>query len=150
MKVSFLDSIVVMIVTGIIIAIGNAVGYKVSILGSIPGLVYLFLIILAGVAMTKAIPWKIPSIAWVTLIGILVTVPAFPLSKTIVEATGKVNLLATATPVLAYAGIALGKDMATLREMGWKIVVVSIFVFMGTFVGSAVIAHVILKMQGLI
>ena len=150
MKVSFLDSIVVMIVTGIIIAIGNAVGYKVSVLGSIPGLVYLFLIILAGVAMTKIIPWKIPSIAWVTLIGILVTVPAFPLSKTIVEATGKVNLLATATPVLAYAGIALGKDMATLREMGWKIVVVSIFVFVGTFVGSAVIAHVILKMQGLI
>ncbi len=150
MKVSFMDSVVVMIISGFIIAIGNMVGYKVDIMASVPGLVYLFLIILAGVAMTKIIPWKVPSIAYITLIGILVTIPAFPYSKIIVDATGKINLLATATPVLAYAGIALGKDMATLRKMGWKIVVVSIFVFTGTFVGSAVIAHFILKMQGLI
>ena len=60
----------------------------------------------------------------------------------------KVNFLALTTPILAYAGVALGKDLDMLKKTGWRIVVVSFVVFIGTYIGSAVIAQVVLKMIG--
>ena len=151
MKLSFSESILVLAVSGVIINIGNAVGAKVNFMESLPGLLILFGIIVAGMALGRLIPIRnFPDIGWMTLVGILISMPLFPYSSQVLEYTGKVNLLATATPVLAYAGIALGKDMGLLRKVGWKIAIVSIFVFIGTFVGSAVIAHLVLKLQGLI
>ncbi|HIT03733.1 MAG TPA: DUF340 domain-containing protein, partial [Candidatus Caccocola faecipullorum] len=40
-----------------------------------------------------------------------------------------------------------GKDIDALKSQGWKIVVVGLFVFVGTFIGSAVIAEVVLRMM---
>ena len=151
MKLSFSESILVLAVSGVIFNIGNAVGAKVNFMESLPGLLILFGIVAAGLALGRLVPIRnFPDIGWMTLVGILVSMPLFPYSPQVLEHTGKINLLATATPVLAYAGIALGKDMGLLRKVGWKIAIVSIFVFIGTFVGSAVIAHLVLKLQGLI
>ena len=151
MKTSFMDCVLALIISGIIISLGNAVGAKIGVMESLPGILILFGVIVAGLAIGRLIPIKnFPDIGWMTLVGILISMPIFPYSKQVLEYTGKVNLLVTATPVLAYAGIALGKDIGLLKQVGWKIVIVSLFVFIGTFVGSAVIAHIVLKMQGLI
>jgi hypothetical protein len=40
--------------------------------------------------------------------------------------------------------------IAELKKLSWKLVVVAIFVFIGTFFGSAIIAQIILKLQGII
>jgi hypothetical protein len=68
----------------------------------------------------------------------------------IVAYTQKIQFLALATPVLAYAGIAIGKSWDDFTKLGWRSIVVSLFVMFGTFIGSAVIAQMILKMQGII
>ena len=60
----------------------------------------------------------------------------------------KVNFLALTTPILAYAGIGIGKDMDAFLKSGWRIFIVACAVFFGTFLGSAIIAEVILKMLG--
>lgn len=153
MKYKLPDYIFLLCVSGIMINVGNALGYKINMVESIPGILILLGIILAGVAIHLAMPGKLksfPIIGWITLVGVLLTVPGSPVSAVIVEQTSKINLLATATPVLAYAGISLGKDMAKLKQVGWKIAVVAILVFGGTFLGSAVVAHTVLKLQGLI
>ena len=38
--------------------------------------------------------------------------------------------------------------MEAFKKSGWKIVVVGVFVFLGTFLGSAVVAEVVLRIQG--
>jgi len=52
------------------------------------------------------------------------------------------------TPILAYAGVAIGKDLDAFAKTGWRIVVLSCSIFIGTYVGSAVIAQLILKAMG--
>jgi putative effector of murein hydrolase LrgA (UPF0299 family) len=61
---------------------------------------------------------------------------------------GKVNFLALTTPILAYAGVGIGKDINTLKQTGWRIVVVSLVVMASTFISSAAISNVVLKMLG--
>jgi putative effector of murein hydrolase LrgA (UPF0299 family) len=49
---------------------------------------------------------------------------------------------------LAYAGVAIGKDLDDFAKSGWRIVVVACVVFIGTYIGSAIIAQAILKYLG--
>lgn len=59
----------------------------------------------------------------------------------------KVSFLALATPILAYADIYTVKNLDALKKTGWRIVVLALFVMMGTYIVSAVIAEVILRLM---
>jgi len=50
--------------------------------------------------------------------------------------------------MLAYAGVSIGKDLDAFAHSGWRNVVLSCVIFVGTYLGSAVIAQVILKYLG--
>ncbi|GKT29738.1 hypothetical protein ADUPG1_001261, partial [Aduncisulcus paluster] len=56
--------------------------------------------------------------------------------------------LALTSPILAYAGVSIGKDLDTFKKSGWRIVIVSIFVMVSTYIGSAAIAQSVLKFMG--
>lgn len=98
----------------------------------------------------KVLPGSIPSVAYVALVGVLVSMPWIPGSSFIVEMTSEVNLLALTTPILAYAGIAIGRSWADFVKLGWRSIVVAMCVMLGTYIGSALIAEVILRFQGII
>ncbi|SDJ90930.1 hypothetical protein [Natronincola ferrireducens] len=142
--------IILLLIIGIMALLGNYIGYGEAIAASIPGMIILILISLAGMILAKIIPINIPSIAYIGIIGMVLTIPGVPFSETVVAYTQKVQFLALATPVLAYAGIAIGKSWNDFTKLGWKSIVVSLFVLFGTFLGSAVIAQIILKSQGII
>ncbi len=144
----FKDSIIVLLITAGISVIGNYVGYKVNIIEAIPGTLILVLIAAAGIALAKIIPWKIPSVAYIVTLSTILTVPGVPGAATISALVSKVNFLALTTPILAYAGIYTGKNIDSLKKTGWRIFVLSIFVMVGTYLGSAVIADVILRALG--
>ncbi len=166
MKYRLPEYVTILSISGIIIIIGNAINMFVrgdyssfsvipsGLIESIPGVLILLGIILAGVGLHLIMPEgpmkRFPIIGWITLVGVLLTIPQSPAAAQVVAYTGKVDLLVTATPVLAYAGISLGKDMDKLKQVGWKIAIVAFLVFGGTFLGSAVVGHTVLKMQGLI
>ncbi|WP_025785925.1 hypothetical protein [Sporosarcina sp. D27] len=135
---------------GITALIGNWAGYDILPLAAIPGMITLIVICLAGFILKEVIPVNFPSIAYISIIGVIVSMPWFPGSEKVVEWTSKVELLALATPILAYAGIAIGRSWTDFVKLGWKTIVVATLVMLGTFLGSAVIAELILRVQGII
>ena len=51
---------------------------------------------------------------------------------------------------ISLIGISLGKDLKDFAKMGWKLVLITLFVITGTFIFSALVADVVLKMTGAI
>lgn len=145
MKLS--HSLIVLLITAAITVIGNFAGYGVGVLEALPGILILVAIAFAGILLNKLIP-ILPSVAYIVTLSTILTVPGVPGAETIAHYTSKVNFLALATPILAYAGIYTGKNLDALKQTGWRIVVLAIFVMIGTYVGSAVIAEIILRLLG--
>ncbi|MUV36950.1 hypothetical protein JNUCC1_00756 [Lentibacillus sp. JNUCC-1] len=139
-----------LVIFGFTSLLGNWAGYDILPLGAIPGMIVLILICLAGFILREMIPINFPSIAYISIIGVLVSMPWMPGSEKVVEWTGEVELLALATPILAYAGIAIGRSWSDFTKLGWRALVVATLVMLGTFIGSAIIAEIILRFQGII
>lgn len=148
MKIEWGNITRTLIIVGAITLVGNLIRPKINPLDALPGMLLLILIVLIGLALTTVVPFKLPSIAFISLVGIVLTYPGVPFSDFVTTAIKRVDFLALTTPVLAYAGIAVGKDIGAFAKLGWRIVVVSILVFIGTYLGSAVVAHVILSLTG--
>ncbi|MBU1001720.1 MAG: hypothetical protein KKE73_04285 [Proteobacteria bacterium] len=147
-KLNLIESFVFLVFVSVMTLVGNLVGFHNGIIESIPGMLVLLLLCVAGVATNKFIFKKIPSVLFVITYGVIISLPAFPYSAEVNAAVAKVNFLALTTPILAYAGIAIGKDLASFKKTGWRIVVVSIFVMISTYVASAAIAQAVLKYMG--
>ncbi|CAK7077039.1 DUF340 domain-containing protein [Tissierella sp.] len=142
------DSVIILLITAAISVVGNYVGYKVNMIEAIPGVLILVLIAVLGIVLAKIIPLKIPSVAYIVTLSTLLTVPGIPGAATISNLVSKVNFLALATPILGYAGIYTGKNLDSLKKTGWRIVILAIFVMIGTYLGSAIIADILLRALG--
>ncbi|OUO95191.1 DUF340 domain-containing protein [Cloacibacillus sp. An23] len=149
---------VFLMICGLQILVGNWVGAKgwsggaaaaaQAFAASIPGFLVLLGIIAGGVFIAHIMPWKgLPAVAYIVTLGCVVTIPGFPGSEILTAYVSKISFIGLCTPILAYAGLAVGKDIDALKSQGWKIVVVGLFVFVGTFIGSAVIAEVVLRIM---
>ena len=145
---SLASNLLILFITGVLTLVGNFVGFKVNPLEAMPGVLILIIIAFLGILLSKIIPIKIPSVAYIATLSTIVTIPGMPMAELISTYTAKVNFLALCTPILAYAGIYTGKNMDTLKKTGWKIFILALFVMLGTYLGSAIIAQIILKMLG--
>ncbi len=125
-----------------------------------PGEAALPLVVMVGLVLTamviqmlfEKIPhWpKLPTALYLTLMNTYLGSPISPVADWIVANISKIQLMALCTPILAYAGIAIGKDLDEFRKQGVSIIIVSILTFIGTFIGSAVIAQIVLSATGAI
>lgn len=141
----------IMIVVCIMILIGQYIGFGFPIVDALPGILLVMLIAMSSLKIKELLPKvKFPAFAWATLIALILSMPFMPTSKTFLQYTDKVNFLGTTTPILAFAGISVGNKIPALKKMSWKIVLIAIAVFIGTFFGSAIIAQIVLKLQGII
>lgn len=119
---------------------------------SIIGVLLLSAISLVGLTISNFMSRfvKLPSMMYVSLLGLLLACPVSPVKDIVVETTTPVAFLAPATALGAFAGISLGKDLKEFAKMGWKLVLITLFVITGTFIFSALVADVVLKMTGAI
>ena len=141
------DIVIVLCIVGCMSLVANVVGTKAGIVESIPGLLLLMAIALSGIVLGKV--WHvILAVAYVVTLGCVLTYPGFPGSAFISAQVAKVNFLALCTPILAYAGIAIGKDLDSFAKQGWRIIIVASVVFVGTYIASAIIAQMILNSLG--
>lgn len=125
----------------------NWIGTGTSPLDALPGMAVLFAVCVVGLLMARFVPFYLPSVAWTSLVAILVTIPGIPGSAFVTPSVEKLNFLALATPALAYAGLALTQnEFAIARKSGWKIVIVAVCVMLGTYLGSVVIADLTLRL----
>ncbi len=123
------------------VVIGNALSFNVPVWVSFEGMAVVVLI--AGVveAIRRLLP-RIPMVLVLSIIATAVGVPGlFPFSDTVIALTGKLNFRAFTTPVLALAGFSVAKDLPVFRQLGWRIVVVSLTATAGTFMGATLIAE---------
>lgn len=137
-------------IVGVITLVGNWIGYEVMPMQALPGMIVLIVISVIGLFLGEVIPWKVPAVVYISLLAIIASMPNVPGSAYVVQWTSEVNLLALTTPVLAYAGIAIGRSWADFAKIGWKSIIVGTLVLLGTYLGSAVIAEMILRFQGII
>lgn len=140
----------ILIIFGSVALIGNSIGYDVLPLTAVPGMTILVLVTLVGMTLAHFIPGNFPSVGYIALVGIIISLPAFPGSEQVVAWTTHVNILAVATPILAYAGISIGRSWADFTKLGWRAIIVATCVFLGTFLGSAIIAEIVLRIQGIV
>ncbi|UXR45393.1 hypothetical protein [Staphylococcus simulans] len=139
-----------LVVVGLIALISNWVGQDIMPAKAVPGILALMGIALIGMILQQLIPLNIPSIAYIGVLGLVLTIPGMPTAPYIVSWTHNVELMALATPVVAYAGISIGNSWTDFAKLGWKTIVVGMVILMSTYVGSAVVAHIVLKIQGII
>ena len=139
------------LISCILILIGQQIGFGISIIKAIPGMLIVLIICMVAIIIKDFTPkLKFPAFAWASMIALLLTMPFVPTSKFMLEYTKSVNFLGTTTPILAFAGIAIGSQVDRLKQLSWKLVVVAFAVFLGTFFGSAIVSEIVLKIQGLI
>ena len=142
------ETTLVLIITAFLSLVANALSSNIPFLDAVPGMVILIAISLAGIIAARVLPGGIPAVAYITTLGCILTYPGFPGSEIVNMYMKKVGFLALCTPILAYAGISIGKDMDAFKKTGWRIVVLACVIFIGTYLGSAIIADVILKALG--
>lgn len=147
-KWSIAETIAFLVILSVLSLVANSIPGKVGPLEAIPGMVILIVITVAGILMAEYLPGHIPAAAYVTTLGCILTIPGFPGSEIINLYVKKVGFLALCTPILAYSGVSIGKDLDAFKQTGWRIVILSCVIFIGTYIGSAVIAQLILKGMG--
>ena len=126
----------------------------ITFFDGIPAIALMAVPVLLGCAMDdmarSAANIKLPAIIYISLIGLVMGLPQSPIMELFVRETGKIALLPLCTPILAYAGISIGKDLKAFRESGFSIVVVTLISFIGAFIAAALIAEVTMRFQGII
>lgn len=142
------NSLLMLLVIGVITLIGNWIGYGISPIEAAPGMALIVIIGLVSLLLKRALPLEFPSFAYAMIIAFLLSLPYSPVQSIILSLTEPVNFLATTTPILAYAGLSVGSQVTQMREVSWKLVVVAVFVFFGTFFGSALVAQAVMSIQG--
>ena len=89
---------------------------------------------------------------YVSLTGLLSLHALFsPVKDFVIGVTSQVAFMAPATALGAFAGISLGKrPEGFLLKMGWKLVIITLFVITGTFYFLCLSSRCYLKLTGAI
>ncbi len=132
----------------LLVLVGNWVAIKVTPLDALPGVFIIWLACLAGALLVKFVPIYIPSIAYISTLTLIVTIPGMPFAKEILGYVNKVNFLALATPIIAFTSLSIAKDLTEFVKSGWRIIVAALITLFSVFFAAAIIAEVILRIQG--
>ncbi|WP_025563433.1 MULTISPECIES: hypothetical protein [unclassified Psychromonas] len=144
-KLSFKQNIILIILFCGIALISNWAGTGNNFLIALPGMVIIFAMILIGLGLKALIGGPLPAVAWVSLVSVGLTLPFVPYSDVMLGYLKSINFLSLTTPVLAYAAMAVADlEIKLFKKSGFKIVLISILVFTGTYVGSALVAEAFL------
>ena len=148
----FVQQLGLLLMVSVIIILTNVIGYKMPVKDSIIGVLLLSAISLIGLTISKFMSRfvKLPSMMYVSLLGLLLACPVSPVKDIVVGTTTPVAFLAPATALGAFAGISLGKDLNDFAKFFCKLVEITLFLITGTFIFSALVADIVLKMTGAI
>lgn len=131
------------IIAGCGIALANYVGFKIGFFESIPGITILLVVSFCAVIISKILYFlHLPIVAYCSILGLIIASP--------ISAVGKIQFTAPLTMVGAFAGISMSNQLKSFAGQGWKMIIISILVMTGTFLGSAIISQIVLALTGVI
>lgn len=144
-SLSTVQSFILLAVICVVLLLSNWVGQGVDPINALPAMLILFVCCIIGILLKRFIPVNVPAIAWISIVAILISLPQFPFNAYVLAETEKLGVLQLLTPVLAYAGFAISQmEVDLFKKSGFKIAIVAILTFTGTFLGSAIIAQIML------
>lgn len=139
------DWIIVLLLTSAMVLICNLLGYGIGFMESLPGMTWIVLFTLAGMIVKPLVPIDLPDAAYISIIAILFSMPISPVSDMVIEQVNQINLLAICTPILAYAGVTVGKDWPAFKKIGYKGVIVSLVVIVGTVLSCVILSEIFFR-----
>lgn len=143
------NNLQVLMFSGILVLLCQKVGLGISIIDALPGMVMIVGVAMLAVLIKEIFPKSIfPAFGWVTILGFILSIPQNPVSSTFMKYTSQINFMAITTPLLAFAGISVGNKIDDLKKMSWKIVLISVLVFISIFFACALIAETVLRLRG--
>ncbi|UXM96553.1 hypothetical protein N5853_14640 (plasmid) [Bartonella sp. HY329] len=149
---NILEVIFLTILCGLLIVVAHYIGYSdVDIVVSLTGVGIIIGVGICGYIIAKLPLFNmLPSILWISALAILVSSPIFPYHEIINFYVAKIPFLAICTPVLAYAGLSIGKDLEAFKKISWRIIPVALAVIAGTFICATMLAQWALHIEGAI
>lgn len=144
------DMIFILLVTAAFAWVANVVGYEPDLMKSSIGCFILAALSAFGIFLSL-LPGlrRLPMVFWVSAVAVTVSLPGFPGGAELLAYTKEVNFLAITTPLLAYAGLSIGKDIEAFKQLSWRIVPVALAVAAGSFICATVLAEVMLHLEGI-
>lgn len=111
----YIEWAVMFLVAGVGIALANFVGFQVNFMDSVPGILILLAISFVSVVISKLVPFKLPVIAYCSLIGLLVASPLCPAREFVIEAAG-VYLASGLRGALSHSSMDQGNFPDSIRQ----------------------------------
>ena len=147
-----LNQFKVLVLSGVVVLFTQFVNLKgdLDVITACLGMLAIVLISLISLKIKEHIPLKIPAFAWASLLSLLLTTPWSPVADLLLRLTKQISAGQIGTVILAVAGVSIGTRLSDIKKLSWKIIIIAIVVFIGTFFGSALVSELILKMQGII
>lgn len=125
-------------------------GGEMNVGKAIGGMAIFIIVSLISLKIKEALPLQIPAFAWASLLALIITTPWCPIQGLMLDLMGAVPTSFISDAIMAVAGISIGCKLNDIKKLSWRMVLAAMVVFCGTFFGSAIIAHVVLSIQGLI
>ena len=139
------ENLIALAVISLVSLVSNWAGTGANPITTLPAMLIIYVMVIIGLLLAKFVPIGFPAVAWVSLVSVLLTLPVSPVAELILTQLKQISFLAMVTPVLAYAAIAITKmEVDLFKRSGFKIAIISILVFTGTYVGSALVANAFL------
>lgn len=128
--------------TAVLALVCDWIAHGTTPLEGLPGIVAMVIAVVVGDALCGVTGRKIPAVCWVSLVAMFMTSPLCPWAEQIAAFSAKNDFLGVTTPMLAFAGLSIAKDVPAFRRLGWRIVLVSFVANAGTFLGAALVAQI--------
>lgn len=143
------DMFFILLVTGIFSWGANLINIHPDLAGSAVGVFFLVVLATIGIFLSKLpLLGKLPMVFWVSIVAVVVSIPGFPGGAFVLSYTKQVSFIALTTPLLAYAGLSVGKDMEAFKALSWRIIPVALAVAAGSFICATVLAEIMLHLEG--
>ena len=144
------DYIFILLVTAAYTVTANMVGYHGELAAGSIGALVLVVLTIIGIIISMLPGFnKLPLVFWVSIVAVVVSVPRYPGDDWIVAQTMHVRFLSITTPILAYGGLCLGKDLDAFKKLSWRIVPVALAVAGGSFICGTALAELMPHLEGI-
>ncbi len=129
---------------------GQSVGLKMSFTAALPMSLALATCGLLAIVVKNTLPKKmdLPVFAWAMILGLLFSMGDTAISRWLAQESTHLTFIATTTAILAFAGLSMIHQIAELKKLSWRVVVIAVFVFVVLFFSCAGTAHIVMKLQG--
>ena len=138
---SYGGKVLAWVVTAVFALVCDWMAHGTTPLAGLPGMLLMLLAVVVGDALSTLTGRKIPAVCWVSFAAMYATSPWYPWGAQLAELSARNDFLGVTTPMLAFAGLSIPKDLPAFRRLGWRIVLVSFVANAGTFLGATVVAQ---------